>query len=360
MRRLDYMVFRNFVPVFLLALSLFTLIIELADLFSNIINYLNQNVTASQIVRVQLLYLPKCLSYALPVSLLFSVSFTLGMFYSNNELVAVFGAGIPLLRFTLPLLLVGVLLSVAGFVFQERVVIKTLQEKVDLSHSLLHIQESASNTDITVLADNGRVVYYSDYYNDATRTLNNVIILFRDENGNLTRRVDADWATWTGKIWELHRVRDFSILRAEGDVVQTTHDQLTDPALDLSPSTFSRINNKQVDQMNLGQAVTWIASLKRAGLPFRGALTSYYERFSFATTPFIVTLISAAVGGRFRKNILLMSLLVSLVLSVIYYVTQMLSGLFANIGLIQPLLGAWAAAAMFGLVGIFLFRTSRT
>ncbi len=360
MKRLDLMIIRHFLPVFLVALLLFSLILELADLFSNIINYLNQDVSVPEIALIQYLYLPKCLSYALPISLLFSVSFTLGSFYSNNELIAVFGAGVPLIRFVLPILLVGAALSVGSFYFQERVVIQTLQKKNDLSQTLLHLQQNASNTDITVLSDNGRIVYYADYYNDGTKTLNNVIIIFRNGKGELTRRLDADWATWDGTSWQLHRVRDFSLQNSTGDLVQKRHEEFTDPALNLAPTTFGRVSTKKVDQMDLSQARIWISALQKAGLPYRSALTNYYERFSFALTPFIVVFISASVGGRFRKNILLMSLLVSLVLSVIYYVMQMLSGLLANIGVIRPLVGAWLAASLFTMGGIFLFRISRT
>lgn len=362
MRKLDLMVLRQFLPVFLVALLLFTLIIELADLFSNIVSFLNQNVSPAEILRVQLLYLPKSLSYALPICLLFSVSFTLGTLYGNNELISVFGAGVPLVRFVLPLIMLGGLFSAGSFFFQERVVIGTLQEKTDLSHELLNMRQSASNTEVTVLADNGRIVYFAQYYNDATSTLNNLIVVIRNGEGELTRRIDADWAVWNGHLWELHNVRDFTRRRAAGqdDLVQTRRDTLSDPAINLPPATFGRISSGKIDQMQLPDARTWIASLRKAGLPFRSALTSYYERFSFAMTPFIVVLMSSAIGGRFKKNILLMSLLVSLVLSVIYYVTQMIAGLLSNVGLIEPLVGAWTAAAVFTVAGILLFRTSRT
>jgi len=362
MRKLDIMVLRQFLPVFLVALLLFTLIIELADLFSNVVSYLNQNVSPGAILRVQLLYLPKSLSYALPICLLFSVSFTLGTLYSNNELISVFGSGVPLARFVLPLLVIGGLFSVGSFFFQERVVIGTLQQKTDLSHELLNMRQSASNTEVTVLADNGRIVYYAQYYNDATSTLNNLIVVIRNSKGELTRRIDADWAVWNRNMWELHNVRDFTRQKEQGqdDLVQTRHDTFSDPALNLPPETFGRISSGKVDEMQLPDARTWIASLRKAGLPFRSALTSYYERYSFALTPFIVVLMSSAIGGRFKKNILLMSLLVSLVLSVIYYVTQMLAGLLSNIGLIEPVVGAWTAAAVFTAAGILLFRASRT
>jgi lipopolysaccharide export system permease protein len=74
----------------------------------------------------------------------------------------------------------------------------------------------------------------------------------------------------------------------------------------------------------------------------------------------MVAFISSAVGGRFRKNILLMSLLTSLVFSVVYYVTQMVSVIFAKLGLIPPLAGAWGAFLLFAFATFWLFRYART
>jgi lipopolysaccharide export system permease protein len=77
-------------------------------------------------------------------------------------------------------------------------------------------------------------------------------------------------------------------------------------------------------------------------------------------TPFIVVLISSALGGRFRRNILLMSLLISLVTAVVYYVTGMVSGILAGDGLIPPTIGAWSGVVLFSAIGVILFRTAKT
>ena len=72
----------------------------------------------------------------------------------------------------------------------------------------------------------------------------------------------------------------------------------TDEKLDEPPSSFKRIT-RDVDEMNSREAKEWVDSLKRTGFPFRGALTEYYQRFSFALTPLVVALISCSLGGRF-------------------------------------------------------------
>ena len=69
---------------------------------------------------------------------------------------------------------------------------------------------------------------------------------------------------------------------------------------------------------------------------------------------------ASSLGSAFRKNILLMSLLAALVISVLYYVAQMVTGILSKNGVIPPLAGAWIPFTLFLMLGIMLFRTART
>lgn len=357
MRTLDRMLLASFLPVLFYSLTFFVLMLQLVDLFPDLVRYLDLEVPATEIMRVQLLYTPKAVSFALPMSLLFAVSFTLGSYYSNNELIAVFGSGRSLYRFVLPLIILGVFFGGFSFYFEERVVIDTLEEKGRLSRQILNANVSFSNTNVTVMGGAGRYVYHADYYNDATTTLSEVLIVERTDTGAFVRRIDAEWAEWNGGNWQLNRARVFVL---EDEILrETEYTELSDPGLRAEPSGFRR-KTRNVDEMRLAELAEWIETLRASGQPFREALTKYHERYSFALTPFIVILISSAVGGRFKKNILLMSLLVSLGVSVVYYVIQMVGGLMAYSGYISPVVGAWSGFVIFTITGILLFRFSRT
>mgnify|MGYP002875570232 CR=1 FL=1 len=351
---------RTFLPVFLAALVFFILIIQLVDLFANLVRYLNLEVPLASIAQVQLLFLPRALAYALPVALLFATGFTLGSLYSNNELIAVFGAGVPIWRFTAPLIALGLLLSVASFFFQEYVVIDTFRQKNELSRRLLNITRSFSNTNVTARSPSGRIIYSADYYNDSTRELSRVLIVERDAEGDLTQRVDAAFGRWDGEKWVWHDGTRYSTSESDsGAFVAQAFRTYTDGRFDLRPRSFQR-NARDVDEMRFDAAREWVFGLRDAGQPYRRALTDYYSRFSFSLTPFIVVFLSSALGGRFRRNILLMSLLVSLVTAVVYYVTGMVAGILAGDAVIPPIAGAWAGVVLFTVVGVVLFRTAKT
>lgn len=360
MNTLSRYLLRNFVPVFLAALLFFVLIVELVDLFANLVRYLNLEVPLREILRVQVLYLPRALSYALPISLLFATGFTLGTMYANNELIAVFGAGVPIWRFTAPLVLLGMLLSVGSFFFQEYVVIDSFRAKNELTRQLLNVTRSFSNTNVTVRSPSGAIIYSAEYYNDGTGELSRVVLIERAPDGTFRQRIDAESGRWDGSQWTwINGTRFFTRQNADVRIDAEEFDTYTDPMYAISPQSFQR-NARDVDEMQYHEAREWVADLRASGQPFRQALTDYYDRYSFALTPFIVVFLSSALGGRFRKNVLLMSLLISLMTSVVYYVTGMVAGILAGDGVIPPLAGAWIGVVLFSGIGVILFRTAKT
>ena len=156
MRTLRIMIMKSFFPIFFIAVLFFVLLLQLVDIFGNLWRYLNQDVPLASIVQVAFLYIPKCVSLALSASLLFAIAFTLGNLYAANELIAVFASGISLFVLSSPSILLGLLLSVGGYFFEERWLLDTFARKNELSRELLNQRTSQSNTKVTVLSDNGQ------------------------------------------------------------------------------------------------------------------------------------------------------------------------------------------------------------
>ena len=360
MKTLNKMLFFSFLQTFFISVIFFVFLIELVDLFANLWRYLNNDASVLSILKVAYLFLPKCIIYSTSPALLFSVSYTLGDYYSHNDILSNFGSGISLLKFTFPLIIAGFLFSSGNFLFNEIFVINTFKEKNELANILLGYTPSFSNTNITVVSRNNNIIYHSDYYNDNSQTLSGLILIIRDNEGNFTERIDAEWAEFKNGLWEMNRVRIFKLNEDNYQIEENYLKDLARENIDEPPDTFRRLV-KNVDELKTSEAKEWILSLRKAGLPiYREALVDYYERFSFALTPLIVIFISSSLGGRFKKNILLMSLLSSLGISVLYYVLKMILIILAKQGYLQPITGAWGAFFIFAIAGIILYRKART
>ncbi len=357
---LDRFILKQLLTGVFVSLSFFVLLLHVIELFANIGRYLSLEIPAAAVLRVQLLYLPKSISLALPLSVLFGVSYTLGIMYSRNELISVFAGGMSLRRFVAPVLVAGALLSVLGFLFEEGVVIESYRRKNTLQRELLQAHRDFSNPDVAVLGDANRVVYIADFYNADRRTLSGLLVVVRNRAGELEERIDAASAQWTGEYWEFSEAKRY--LRAGDDgrrFEREEHERYSDPRFDTPPRVFARVT-RNVGEMPLDEAHDWVESLREAGLPYRRQASELYERYAFATTPFLMALFATGVGSRLRKNVLLGSLLTSVSLGVVYYVARMVLNLLAVSGSVEPLWGAWAPVLVFLGLGVLMFRHART
>ena len=362
MKLLQRMLIANCVPVFLVALLFFVLILQMVDLFSNLWRYLNQDIPLSTILRLQLLYLPKCVSYGAPIALLFAVAYTLGQLYANNELIALLGAGISLRTAVLPLIMLGLLLGGVMFFVEDQWVIPSYSRKNSLMREVLGVRESLSNSNVTIRGTAPGLIYSTEYYNDGNQTLSNIVVIIIDSDGTLELRLDAKWAEYSDGAWLFHDTRLFepgNQNRDDRGITESRIPLFQDPRLDDPPDSFQR-RQKEVEELTIREAQIYLRELEKAGQETRIARTDYYKRISFAFTPFIVAIISAGIGSRFKKNILLMSLLASLSISVLYYVFQMVTGIFASIGIMPPFAGAFLPVLFFFGLGLTLLKFVRT
>lgn len=341
-------------------MTFFVVLINTADLFTNITRYITQEVTFLEVLQLQYLFLPQCVVFALPMALLFSVSYSMGTLYANNELVAVFASGVSLRRFIVPLTFIGLLLSLLLFIVQDRFAIPLSKEKEALSAQLLGGQSvNLDQADVNIQAVGGRIVYHAGFYESELQRLTNVTVVVRDENLKINVHIFADWAEWKDDIWQFHGVTyinrgsDTGVFLVEERAVHSQAD------VNLSPDNFQN-QFGDVDEMSVSESRVYIDFLQKSGFPFREPLTKYHERFSFALTPLIVTLLSVAIGGSYRKNILGLSLLVSLSLSIVYYCIQLFSGLLATIGVLDSIVGAWAGTIFTAVLAVFLLNRAKT
>jgi lipopolysaccharide export system permease protein len=215
-----------------------------------------------------------------------------------------------------------------------------------------------SNADVSVISRDGRVVYRAEYYDDAGPSLSGVTVVEREESGSPTAVVDAATARWDGKTWVFGRVRRFE-KKPDGSWSETSFGSWVGEGIDEGPDAF-KSQNRDLKELASAELGVYVDFLRRAGLPFATALAERHKRYSFAFTPLVVVVLAGAVGGRFKKNILLASLLASLLAATGYYVSQMIAMLFAKTGAIDPRTGAWGPLIAFALVGFLLFRRART
>ena len=356
MKLVVYM-YKKFFAIFFASLFFFVLVLGLTDLLMNVWNYISRNVAPRTVLEIMLYYVPKSTWYAVPIAMLFATAYMLSDLYAKNELLAVFACGISLFRFTAPLLLVSVLMSFGLFFFEDNLVVWTYAKKTEIQDAALHREQSGNNDRIVVMADEGRLVYKADYYDDEVKRLYGVYVLFRAEDSGFDALLVCDSALWVDGRWEPAAPRCY---RREGEQVllEDVRDEylrrLVEP-----PETF-RNNTVSVEAVSTAEARAYITHLEKAGLPSAEAKSEYYKKYAFPFVVSIVVFLAVGLSGKTRKNVLLISLALSITAVVLFYVLQMITMLMAKFEAIPPVFGAWFPVWLFVVVSALLLRYART
>ena len=102
------------------------------DKIENIDKFIDNSVSSYNIFIYYLYSIPWFISIALPMSILISTVFLFNIMQKNHELTALKASGIGLIRISIPLFIIGVLLSILSFKFENTIVTKYSREKINL------------------------------------------------------------------------------------------------------------------------------------------------------------------------------------------------------------------------------------
>ncbi len=368
-------VLKKFFGIFIAAMMFFIMILELVSLFANLWSYINRGVTIDQIAQLMLYYAPRCTWYSIPMSMLFATAYMLSDLYAKNELLAIFASGISLLRFTLPLLIFSIFASIGLFFFEDRVVVKYQAKYDSMQEEVLHKKKSLNNEDVIVIAEAGRLIYNVGFYDSELKRIYQTYVIFRNEDMTLDGIAYIDTGLWISdqeEPEEENKVKNFSEESGHWEISNTSFYQMKDGQYETrklppeyasrlieNPSTF-QTKTVSVTQVTAKKAREYIEHLDKAGLPSQEAKAEYYKKFAFPFIVFIVVFLAIGLSGKTRKNVLLISLALSISAVVVFYVTQMVTMLMATYGVIPPVMGEWLPILLFTGISIVLLRYTRT
>lgn len=341
MKVFDRYIIHSVTFVACMALILCTLMLVSVDLFANLDSYLTGEVPALTIAKITLLGVPESILFALGPSLLFSASFFLSQVQANNELICLLGSGLSYRRLVTPILILGLVLSAGQFVFSEYVHIPASQLRERSRDELFGLRSTYDNRNIT-LTDPGRsYVVHAKQYRDEESRLTQVMLVFLDEEGTLTGRLDAAFAYWEEEkgIWRLERVRKQSIPSGEFAVSTTEYQTLYVEEFTLEPAYFRNLSS-DIKTMELSAALRYLKRIEVLD-PLRhpGLATDLAQRLLGNLSPLVLLFIACTISYRYKKNILLFSIITSLGIAVIYYVLQMVTLIMARQGVIGSVWG---------------------
>lgn len=335
MRILDRYITRSILRMAVITVLIFALLLAAVELFSKMDSLLNNDIPTDRLIAYILLSLPEYLLMVASISLLFATTYFLSNLNANNELIALLNAGISMNRIRRPIIVLSLVLTFLGAVYQEKAVIVLSAMHNDLETELFGSTSSSDARNI-VLEDRkyGYLVYASRYNEESLRLTSPVVV--KTDNGRIERRIEADSATFADGKWVFSNARIYDL---GSDIpALLKKDRYEEEDFRIEPQLF-RSQNMDISTMDSESARIYLNRLRSVDRPsWNEKATDYYRRVATPLSIIVLMSISMSMGYSFRKNVLLFSIIQSLCIAVIYYVADMVFSIMGHQGAIEPML----------------------
>ena len=316
------------------------------DFFQRIDKFLGAGIAPSLITAFFLYKIPLIVSQITPVAVLLGVLSAFGLMAKNNEIIALKSGGISLHYLLLPIVVIGIILTVLLFIFSEVVVPISLVKAN-------HIEDLKSQAKMTtsrgknIWIRGDQSITHIAYYNPADQVISGISIAYFNKEFALTRRINAEKGAYIDGNWVFFDClvqRDLDSREQDPEVM--FHEKFTCP-LDLRPSDLLRVA-KESEEMPFNDLYRYIQKVESEGYDATQYRVDFYAKTAFPFICLILSLFGAGLALRGpTKDGMMISFAYGIFIVFIYwsFYSFCLSLGYGNV--LPPIVAAWTANFIF-------------
>jgi lipopolysaccharide export system permease protein len=357
---IDKYILTAFLKNFLFGMLCFILIFILVDMFENIDKFIDKKLTPDLIIKYYCYFIPEIVKLITPVSMLLATLFTSSRFISLSEMTAINSAGISIYRFSLPLLLTGIVVTIFSIYFNGWIVPYSNTEKLAIEREKIGKNKNAGIIPNLSLQDSENQILTIKNYNELEKSgeFASIQIFSNNELSDLTERYDARKINWDSiaKRWTLtqvtYRTFDSANLSSYKFIGTVSSNALeNNHQINITPERIN-IKRRSPDELILTELRSLIDQMKYSGQDVTRAEVDYYSKISFPFANIIVIIFGVSLSLNQRKGSAAVQFGISILVTFIYLGFIKISQTFGYNGEIDPMLTAWTANILFLLLGI--------
>jgi lipopolysaccharide export system permease protein len=352
--------------------TLFILTIGMSVLFGilglseKLAEFMQHEPTISQLAQYALASIPRYVLYFLPMGALLSSLFVFSMAIKRREIVAIKTSGGKMKRLLSPFIVIGILLTLFGFVLGEFIVPVTAYKVREVAGEI--VQKGSAKTlfkegTLYMRSNDGSIVKISLYMPE--KNLSKDVSIFQYTDGVMTARIDAKTAVWEGNAWKLTDITIYNFVDGKFSSMK----EMTYTGIE-SPNIF-REDVLKVEEMTITELIRYKNRLTDAGFKNNKLSVDVSARLSYPMINLFMLLlgISLSVGGEqkgfekvFRTKIQgahshagILSAGLGLVISVAYWLGYTFALSLGYSGAVPPIVAPWIVPVIFSLLSVYLY-----
>jgi len=356
---MDRYIAREFTRYFLLILAALVVVYVLGLLIDVIADAFQNRIKGKVIFQYLAFEQPQILFFMLPLATLMATLVNFAIFTKTSELTAAKAGGMSLYRLSVPVVLMGLLMSGGCFALQEYLLPYANRRAAELKDEIKKRPVETYNVlDRRWMVGQENQIYNYAFYDPARRRFNGLAVYrYSAEPFGLAERFyarEADWiaseGAWTFKNgWR----RNFR----EGGKVETFDER---KVLGMEPPSYFVKEERRSEQMTYLELGGYVADLKRAGFDVVRLEVALQSKFAFPLAALVTVLIAIPFSFTPGKKGALYGIGMAIGIGLSYYVATRLFAFMGETAMLPPGIAAWAPNALFSigaLYGLFNVRT---
>lgn len=354
MKILHRYIFSLLIKNFLIGLATFVFLFLMVDFFDRIDNVLAEKASVWLIILYFACKIPLIVTLMLPVAMIFATLFTFGLLSKSSEITAMRASGVTLIWLARPLLLFSLGLSLLSLFLNEVLVPISERRQKELYNIEIKQKDAKGGYNQTDFWwRNGSQFFAIDLFNSKSKSMRDLSSFEINDDWQVIRRTDAESVHWLteGLGWSMRKVTRYHF---DGDAVKT--ERFSDLPLPIpeTPRDFYEFNDDPTT-MSFLDLNNFITKQSSNGVSTKQYLPDLYSKLAF---PFIIFITGLLVLPftllPARSGSMAVSSLAAIFVAFAYYAVDSFSISMGRAELLPPLLAAWSANIVMGLVAFIL------
>jgi lipopolysaccharide export system permease protein len=346
--------FREFLGLLVPILLAFMIIYLLVDFFDRLDILLKNQATLASAARYFMFKVPLIVTQIIPPATLAAMLLSLGVLSQRNEIIAWRASGVSLLQTAQPLLGVAALISVGTLAWNETVVPYCTRE-----YQYINNVEIRKRAQRGILSD--REIWYhgvDGFYNiqhidPRRRVLLGLTIYRTDTTFNLRSIIEVPAAQWKDNGWDSTGATERTV-DPTGEIV-IRQIPPTEPIIRETLNDFLEVHREPAE-LSYRALRAHLRGLSRKGIDTSNYLVDLHLKLAVPFTTLVLAWVAIPLAGRVQRHPSVAGIVGSgLVIGFGYWVVLALTNALGQSGALPPMVSAWAANAIFVLLGCGLF-----
>lgn len=353
---------KDFVKTFLILLFSMSCLLSIVGLIEKIDDFMPYKPPTTFFIEYGLYSIPRYIFYLIPFVTLVTSLFIFSIGVRSKEFLILSVSGGRLRVILKPFLILGIIISILGFIFGEFIQPEFTKKLNIMIEELTQKGKSSIQKELFVRAKDGTVIKIGKF-SEAQKKANEVKI-FVIKNNALIKKIDSQEAEIEQDKWLLKNCIIYDFVAGKVEKYN-----LMDHTLNLKISVAAFKDIKKIEEFGIAELIQKRKELKKVGLSNPKIDTDISSRLSYNFVTFFMMvlgmslplgayekfnfLFSKAKGGVTTGGIITVG--IGLIITIIYWLVYSLFMFMGYSKILPPFISPWITPLIFGFISIKLY-----